>query len=138
MACPSGTTHRYVLFLHTHPHPDTGAVRVRGRFTFCLVINSQTGAITGVVDESRVAVTGTNLPIGGTDIHRMTLEFFWNPSRVILDGFTFPESGGRREFVGRFIAVAPIRNLSEEEEARARMFVGPDPGESGTGNGNNT
>lgn len=134
MACPAGTTIQYNLDLFTDPRE--GQMRPESHFTFCLIINGNT--VTGVVDELGVPVTGTNFVLGKSGLHRITLNFFWSPSVISLQGFTFPESGRRREFLARFVAFEPDTDFSGGDDKDVRVLVGPDPGETGTGTGNNT
>lgn len=140
MTCPAETTHQYNLDLFTDPRG--GQARPEGQFTFCLVISGNT--ITGVVDELSVPVTGRRQELGGTGVERITLSFLWAPSVITVKGFAFEESGGRREFLGRFLASAPDERLTPEEpseekrEKRFRPPTGPDTGETGTATGQQT
>jgi hypothetical protein len=120
--------------------------------TFCLII--QADRITGIVDELSVQgqppvqVTGRKEIIRADDpptlpdtgIYRYTLEFNWDASRIFMDGFSSPENDGRRKFLGRFIAGPRTDGFvpRSEEGARANLLGGPDPGETGTGTGQQT
>lgn len=136
MACPQGTTIRYDLDLNTDP--ENGRVKVDQLLTFCLIINGS--VITGTVDQLGVPLTGTNVPLAN-GVDSVTLDFRWGASRVILRGFTFPESAERREYVGRFNAVTPLAETDPRETANksaSSTSVAPDPGDVGTGAGQQT
>lgn len=134
MTRPAGTTIQYNLNLFTDPRD--GQLRPEGHFTFRLTIDGN--IITGVVDELGVPVTGTNFAHGQSGIHRVTLNFLWSPSFISMKGFTFPETGSRREFMGRFVAFEPETVSLSGDEKDVRVNPGPDIGETGTGTGNNT
>lgn len=133
MPCPSDTTIQYNIDLHTDP--VGGQVNVEGHFTFCLKIEDE--AITGLVEELSEPLTGTNEVLGPSDVHRISLQFFWEPSQISLEGFTYPESGNRREFLGRFNASAP-EGLLKARAVREQLLQGPDSGDTGTATGTQT
>lgn len=135
MTGPEGIQITYTLDLQTNP--VEGEVKASGRFRFSLTIKGND--ITGVVEELSVPVTGTNHVIGGElDVHRMILEFLWAPSIISLEGFTYGETGERREFVGKFDAIANNTRAAGTDEGGVQLFQGPDPGDTGTGTGQQT
>ena len=139
MSCPPGTTIRYDIFFRTFPNAMTHVVKVDERLTFCLTISGTT--ITGTVN-SIVTLDGTNQPLAA-GVDAISLNFRWGNTRVFADGFTFPESGGRREILLRFTARAPGFLNSREEspettETTLDTLVPPDEGDTGTGTGQQT
>lgn len=138
MACPDGTTIQYDVDMRTNP--VSGQVKIDERLTFCLIITS--GAISGTIEQlPGVILKGTNRDLGD-QVDRITLQFDWSPSRIDLQGFTFPAAGGRRRFLAEFNAVEPAGGSSVPDDSRATQAAlpppGPDVGDTGTGNGTTT
>jgi hypothetical protein len=146
MPCPADTTIQYNIRLHTDP--QTTQVKLNRQLTFCLKINGAN--ITGKVLELGVDLIGDNVAIS-TDVDAITLRFPWAPSFVTIRGFTFPDSGNRREILGRFIATdlkeAPVRVSADADPPEAAdppapppppPPPGPDSGDTGTGTGTTT
>jgi hypothetical protein len=140
MACPPGTTIRYDIFFRTFPDPINHFVKVDELLTFCLNINGTT--ITGTVN-SIANVTGTNQALVG-GVERITLGFPWGATRVIVEGFTFPDNAGRRELLVTFRAIPPDGVVTAAAPqgttptASALVLVAPDVGDTGTGTGQQT
>ena len=141
MSCPPGTTIRYDIFFRTFPHPTTHVVKVDELLTFCLTISGTT--ITGTVN-SIVPLNGTNETLNAqAQVDRISLNFRWGNTRVFAEGFTFPDSAGRRECLLRFTARAPGPPDSREEspettETTLTTLAPPDEGDTGTGTGQQT
>jgi len=139
MSCPPGTTIRYDIFFRTFPNPTTHVVKVDELLTFCLTITGTN--ITGTVN-SIVTLTGTNQPLAA-GVDAISLIFRWGNTRVFAEGFTFPDSAGRREILLRFTARAPVALNPREEsqettEATLVTLAPPDEGDTGTGTGQQT
>jgi hypothetical protein len=142
MACPDVTTHRFTITMRTDP--ENGRVFVEEDLFFCLVIPDlpidEDTYITGIIDGLPDPVTGKLMLTGQTDVYIIILEFNWDTSHILMVGCIYQESGTRFEFVGRFFASERTDGFSPggDEGVRTNMVNGPDPGDTGTGTGQQT
>lgn len=120
---------------------------------FCLGVDH--GVVTGTVTDENgnplstdVRVKGTRIPLGGLGIHvstgelameAMTLRFRWDtngkPIKVRLLGSIFQDASDLVKFEGRFLAYPGLLPFASEGK---RIMAGPDTGDTGTGNGQQT
>jgi hypothetical protein len=131
MAC-SGTEKEWTF--DTITDPRNGRPSKSATLIFCLKIDN--GVITGSafdgVSRERLSdVTGTSEPILDTGLSLMTLGFTWGPSDVMMAGFTFTTAADITHFQGRFRAFHPFN-------APITLLDAPDPGDTGTGTGQQT
>jgi hypothetical protein len=119
--------------------PLHGRRYVEETLVFCLRIEGN--AITGEVFDSQgvrlSSVTGTHIPFGPMERAFMSLAFKWEPSEILVAGFSF--KSGSTKFQGRFISSAITDAPNIDEGAQADLLgSGPDPGDTGTGTGQQT
>lgn len=112
--------------------PRNGKKYVEETLVFCLRIDETSGDVIGEVFDTAGTklsdVTGRSVPTGQMRVNFIGLAFTWDPSDVFLAGMTFV-AGSVTFISGRFIT---------EAAAGPSLFVGPDPGETGTGTGQQT
>lgn len=112
--------------------PQNGKKYVEQTLVFCLRIDETSGEVSGEVFDTPGTklsdVTGRRVPTGNTEVNFMSLAFTWDPSDVFFAGMTYV-SGSVTLILGRF---------KTEDATGPSLFVGPDPGETGTGTGQQT
>jgi hypothetical protein len=115
---------------------------------FCLTFDKF--LVTGTVSDELGKPVSTDKSVTGISIHDSrpgkdftTLNFRWDKGakaiKISMVGFVFVDDDDEvRRFQGKFIALAAGSSLAEEGGESARAMLSPDPGETGTGNGNQT